>query len=210
MVKAEAGILESDDPQVAREKLVRAVGESCGGDAPWIGEAVGALVGLGDESGERPGDAFAAWRRFLETLAEQRPTVLVFEDLHWADDGLLDLVDDLVDWAGDVPLLVVASARPELLARRPERGGGKPNALTLSLAPLSEHETAQLVHALLERSVLPADVQTEVLARAGGNPLYAEEFARLVAERGAAGGDLPVPDTVQALIAARLDALDPP
>ncbi|HEU5212352.1 MAG TPA: adenylate/guanylate cyclase domain-containing protein [Gaiellaceae bacterium] len=209
MVKAEAGILESDDPRVAREKLVRAVGESCGGDAPWIAEALGALVGLGDESGERPGDAFAAWRRFLETLAEQRPTVLVFEDLHWADDGLLDFVDDLVDWAGDVPLLVVASARPELLARRPEWGGGKPNALTLSLAPLSEQETAQLVHTLLERSVLPADVQAAVLARAGGNPLYAEEFARLVAERGTAAGDLPVPDTVQALIAARLDALDP-
>src|SRR5262249_30348004 len=103
MVKAEAGILESDDPQVAREKLVRAVGESCGGDAPWIAEALGALVGLGDESGERPGDAFAAWRRFLETLAEQRPTVLVFEDLHWADDGLLDFVDDLVGWARDRP-----------------------------------------------------------------------------------------------------------
>ena len=108
-----------------------------------------------------------------------------------------------------MPLLVVASARPELLARRPDWGGGKPNAATLSLAPLSERETAELVHALLERAVLPADVQAAVLARAGGNPLYAEEFARLVAERGSADGDLPVPDTVQALIAARLDALEP-
>ncbi len=139
----------------------------------------------------------------------ERPTVLVFEDLHWADDGLLDFVDGLVDWATDVPLLVVASARPELLARRPGWGGGKPNAVTLSLTPLTDRETAELVHALLERSVLPADVQAAVLARAGGNPLYAEEFARLVAERGAGDGDLPVPDTVQALIAARLDALAP-
>jgi class 3 adenylate cyclase/tetratricopeptide (TPR) repeat protein len=209
MVKAEAGILENDEAEVAREKLARAVGESCGGDAPWIADSLGALIGLGDESSERPSDAFAAWRRFLESLAEERPAVLVFEDLHWADDGLLDFVDDLVDWAGDVPLLVVASARPELLARRPEWGGGKPNAVTLSLAPLSEQETAQLVHTLLARAVLPAEVQAAVLARAGGNPLYAEEFARLVAERGSGDDELPVPDTVQALIAARVDALDP-
>ncbi len=210
MVKAEAGIMETDTPEAARAKLHRTVQECVEGDAVWIEESLGPLVGLADEPGaERRTDATAAWRRFLEGLAEQRPTVLVFEDLHWADEGLLEFVDGLVDWATDVPLLVVASARPELLARRPGWGGGKPNALTLSLAPLTDRETAELVHALLERSVLPADVQAAVLARAGGNPLYAEEFARLVAERGAGGGDLPVPDTVQALIAARLDALDP-
>ena len=135
--------------------------------------------------------------------------MLVFEDLHWADDGLLDFVDSLVDWATDVPLLVVATARPELLARRPHWGGGKTNAATLSLAPLSEAETTELVHAILERSVLPADVQSAVLARAGGNPLYAEEFARMVAERGDVhdGGDFVLPDSVQGLISARLDLL---
>src|SRR6185503_1087146 len=159
---------------------------------------------------DRRAEAFAGWRRFVEGLADERPTVLVFEGLHWADDGLLDFVDGLVDWATDVPLLVVATARPELLARRAHWGGGKPNATTLSLAPLSESETAELVHAVLERAVLPADVQAAVLARAGGNPLYAEEFARLVAERGSDADDLPVPDTVQALIAARLDTLEPP
>src|SRR5262249_7339952 len=138
-----------------------------------------------------------------------RPTVLVFEDLHWADDGLLDFVDTLVDWATDVPLLVVATARPELLARRPHWGGGKSNSVTLSLTPLSETETAELVHAILERSVLPADVQSAVLARAGGNPLYAEEFARMVEERGdlREGGGLDLPESVQGLISARLDAL---
>ena len=210
MVKAEAGILETDTPEAARAKLHRTVSECVEDDAVWVEESLGALVGLADEPGaERRTDAAAAWRRFLEGLAEQRPTVLVFEDLHWADEGLLDFVDGLVDWATDVPLLVVASARPELLARRPGWGGGKPNAVTLSLAPLTDIETAELVHTLLERSVLPADVQAAVLARAGGNPLYAEEFARLVAERGAGGGDLPVPDNVQALIAARLDALEP-
>jgi class 3 adenylate cyclase/tetratricopeptide (TPR) repeat protein len=213
MVKAEAGILENDPPDTAREKLRRVVVESCADpDVAWIAQSLAQLVGLAEEagSGQRAGDAFPAWRRFLEGLAEERPTILVFEDLHWADDGLLDFVDGLVDWATDVPLLVVASARPELLSRRPDWGGGKSNAVTLSLAPLTEQETAELVHALLERAVLPAEVQSAVLARAGGNPLYAEEFARLVAERGSAGGDLPVPDTVQALIAARLDTLDPP
>ena len=86
---------------------------------------------------------FAAWRRYLEGLAEEHPLVLVFEDLHWADDGLLDFVDHLADWAPGVPLLVVGTARPELLDRRPSWGGGKLNATTLSLSPLSTTETAR-------------------------------------------------------------------
>ena len=132
--------------------------------------------------------------------------MLVFEDLHWADDGLLDFVDHLVDWAADVPLLVVGTARPELLGRRPGWGGGKRDASTLSLAPLTDEETASLLGFLLERSVLEAGTQQALLARAGGNPLYAEQFARMLAERG--DGDLPLPETVQGIIAARLDGLD--
>ncbi|MDX6369472.1 MAG: hypothetical protein QOG93_974 [Gaiellaceae bacterium] len=212
MVKAEAGILESDAAPVAESKLRETVARICSeGEIEWLRSMLHALVGIADDvsGGDRRGEAFAAWRRFVEGLAAERPTVLVFEDLHWADDGLLDFVDSLVDWATDVPLLVVATARPELLARRPHWGGGKTNAATLSLAPLSEAETAELVHAILERSVLPAEVQSAVLARAGGNPLYAEEFARMVAERGdlQAGGDLDLPDSVQGLISARLDSL---
>ena len=213
MVKAEAGILESDAAPVAEAKLARdgrarvwRARESSGCDT-----MLHPLVGIADDAsgGDRRGEAFAAWRRFVEGLAAERATVLVFEDLHWADDGLLDFVDSLVDWATDLPLLIVATARPELLARRPHWGGGKTNAATLSLAPLSEAETAELVHAVLERSVLPADVQSAVLARAGGNPLYAEEFARMVAERGDfdEGADLDLPDSVQGLISARLDSL---
>ena len=211
MVKAEAGILESDAADVAEAKLRDVIARVCAHeDVEWIHSILRPLIGVADDgaSSDRRGEAFAGWRRFLEGLADERPSVLVFEDLHWADDGLLDFVDGLVDWASDVPLLVVATARPELLARRAHWGGGKPNAITLSLAPLSEAETAELVHAVLERAVLPADVQVAVLARAGGNPLYAEEFARLVAERGAVnGGELPVPDSLQGLISARLDAL---
>jgi len=211
MLKGEAGILESDPAPVAEAKLREVVARACAAqEVEWLVSMLRPLVGIAEDgsAADRRGEAFAAWRRFLEALADERPTVLVFEDLHWADDGLLDFVDSLADWATDVPLLLVATARPELLARRPHWGGGKSNALTLSLAPLSEGETAELVHTVLERSVLPADVQAAVLARAGGNPLYAEEFARMVAERGAGTGeDLPLPESLQGLIAARLDAL---
>ncbi|MBA2315993.1 MAG: AAA family ATPase, partial [Chloroflexi bacterium] len=211
MVKAQAGILETDAPEEAAAKLGEAVGRlvTDAAEARWVETHLRPLAGLGTDEGggDRRGEAFAAWRRFFEALAEQRPAVLVFEDLHWADDGLLDFVDQLVDWLTDVPVLVVGTARPELLARRPAWSGGKANAATVSLAPLSDEDTARLVHALLERSVLPAEVQAMLLERAGGNPLYAEEFARMVAERG--HDQLELPGSVQGIIAARLDSLDP-
>jgi class 3 adenylate cyclase/tetratricopeptide (TPR) repeat protein len=209
MVKAQAGVLESDSLEQAAAKLRESVATLVSDDADveWLIGHLRPLVGLeadGDSVGRRD-EAFAAWRRFLEALAEERPLVLVFEDLHWADDSLLDFVDYLVDWASGVPLLVVGTARPELLSRRPGWGGGKPNASTLSLSALSNDETARLVHALLDRPVLDAEVQRNLLERAGGNPLYAEEFVRMLEER--ADGDLPLPETVQGLIAARLDGL---
>ena len=153
----------------------------------WATEHLRPLVGLAGEAdvgGDRRPEVFAAWRKFFEALAERRPLVLVFEDLQWADDGLLDFVDHLVEWASGVPLLCVCTARPELLERRPGWGGGKRNATTISLSPLSETETARLIGSLMERSVLPADVQSTLLARAGGNPLYAEEYVRMVHDRG--------------------------
>src|SRR5205823_6307272 len=147
---------------------------------------------------------FAGWRRFFEALAEQRPLVLVFEDLHWAGDELLDFVDELPDWIEDVPLLVLCTARPELLDRRSGWGGGKRNALTISLSPLDSDETARLIAALLDLSVLPAETQTELLSRAGGNPLYTEQFVRMLSERGQLEQ---VPENIQGIIAARLDSL---
>jgi class 3 adenylate cyclase/tetratricopeptide (TPR) repeat protein len=211
MVKAQAGVLETDDTGGTAEKLREAVATLIpdAADAQWVGRHLGPLVGLeADEElgSDRRNEAFAAWRRFLEALAEQRPLVLVFEDLHFADDGLLDFVDYLADWASGVAILVIGTARPELLARRPGWGGGKANAVTLSLAALSDDETARLVHSLLERPLLSAELQQTLLARAGGNPLYAEEFARMLEEREPAAG-LRLPETVQALIAARIDAL---
>jgi class 3 adenylate cyclase/tetratricopeptide (TPR) repeat protein len=202
MVKAQVGVREGDDEAEAASRLADAV------DDPWVESHLRPLVGLpggAEPAGDAREEAFTAWRRFFEGLADERPLVLVFEDLHWADDHLLDFVDHLVDWASGVPLLVVGTARPELLTRRPGWGGGKPDALTVSLSPLSDDDTARLLHELLG-SVLPAETQVELLGRAGGNPLYAEEFVRMLRDRGHAGE---LPETIQGLIAARLDLLDP-
>jgi class 3 adenylate cyclase len=209
IVKAQAGILESDGADEAGAKLAATVHDLVDdGESEWLERHLRPLVGLAGESSqgrEQRAETFAAWRRFFEALAGQGPCVLVFEDLQWADDGLLDFVDELADRVVRVPLLVVCSARPELLERRPGWGGGKRNALTVSLAPLAGEDTARLLSALLERSVLPAEEQTALLQRAGGNPLYAEEYARMIADGAAASVD--VPESLQGVVAARIDAL---
>jgi class 3 adenylate cyclase/tetratricopeptide (TPR) repeat protein len=211
VVKAQAGIHERDTEAEAAEKLRSAVGDALEDekDARWVESHLRPLVGLETETGlggDRRGEAFAAWRRFLEALAEQRPLVLVLEDLHWADDGLLDFVDELVDWLSGVPLLVVCSARPELLERRPGWGGGKLNASTIGLSPLSSEQTALLISHVLDRTLLPAELQQALLQRAEGNPLYAEQFAELYLERGSTD-DPTLPETLQGIVAARLDGL---
>jgi class 3 adenylate cyclase/tetratricopeptide (TPR) repeat protein len=211
IVKAQAGVVEQDPPEDVRTKMHDAVSRvlADSDDANWVESHLLALVGLSgasDLGGDRRGEAFAAWRRFLEALAERRPLVLVFEDLHWADESMLDFVDELVDWVTDVPLLVVATSRPELLERRPGWGGGKLNATTLALSPLSDEQTAFLIGQLVAHPVLEAQSQKDLLERAGGNPLYAEQYADLYLERGSADR-LPIPETLHGLIAARLDAL---
>jgi class 3 adenylate cyclase/tetratricopeptide (TPR) repeat protein len=209
IVKAQAGILESDPAEDAAGKLRLQVETFLpeATEADWVLEHLRPLVGLGaDPATGRREEAFAAWRRFFESMAEQRPLVLVFEDAHWADDDLLDFVDHLVDWTMGVPLLVLCTARPELLERRTGWGGGKRSAVTVSLSPLSEGETDRLVSALLDRRLLPESRRRALLARAGGNPLYAEEYARMLAQQ-ANGDELPLPDSVQGIIAARLDTL---
>jgi DNA-binding SARP family transcriptional activator len=209
MVKSEAGILESDAAEKAgshlQETVRRVIEDSA--DADRIARFLGALIGLGGEepaAGDRRNEMFAAWRRFLEALADERLLVLVFEDVHWADDALLDFVDDLVKQVSGVPLLVIATARPELLERRPGWADGKPSALTMSLPPLSPGDTSQLVAALLERSTVPAETNESLLARIGGNPLYAEQLCRMLVEHGRFAK---LPDSLRSIIAARLDAL---
>jgi class 3 adenylate cyclase/tetratricopeptide (TPR) repeat protein len=204
IVKAQAGINENDPPATVAEKLRESVGQAVEEhERDWIAGHLEPLLGLSDDAALDRQEAFAAWRRYLEGLAERRALVLVFEDLHWADDGLLDFVDHLAEWASGVPLLVLGSARPELLDRRPNWGGGKLNATTLALSPLDDADAARVISAVLERTLLPAETQAALLEQAGGNPLYAEQFARLFIER----GDVSVPENVQGIIAARLDAL---
>jgi class 3 adenylate cyclase/tetratricopeptide (TPR) repeat protein len=207
MVKAHAGIDENDAPEVAAAKLSSSVEALVDEDErDWVFRHLSPLIG--GEARPRGGESDPAWRRYFEGMAEQHPLVMVFEDMHWADEALLDFIDHLVDWATDVPLLVIATARPELLDRRPGWAGGKLNASTVALTPLSDDEAAAIIHGVLETAVLPAETQQALLDRAGGNPLYAEQFASLYRERGSAD-DLPMPETVQGLIAARLDGLQP-
>jgi len=208
IVKQQAGILESDDTATASAKLdsaIAAVGLA-GVDAVWVRRQLAPLVGV-ESSGESGGrnEAFAGWRMFVEALAGERAAVLVVEDLHWADEALLEFLDGLVERVGAVPLLVVCTARPELWERRSGWGGGKANALTISLQPLSEAETRELVGALIDPTLLTVESERELLARADGNPLYAQEYVRMLVERGADATALP--ETVQGIIAARLDAL---
>lgn len=214
VVKAHAGILDTDTVDEARVKLAQMVDDVASGmsDADWVLRHLGVLAGLGSSGvsgGDQRSEAFAAWRRFFEALAERQPLVLVFEDLHWADDGLLDFVEYLANWVGAVPLLVVGTARPELLTRRPGWGGGKPDAVIVSLAPLCEDDMARLIALLSGVAVREAGQQAVLLAHAGGNPLYAEQYVQMLVDHGP-GPDLPVPESVQGIISARLDLLPPP
>ena len=223
IVKSQAGILESDGPHEASDKLAAAIGVIIEDpvERDWLKARLALLVGAsapGVGSVAERSESFAAWRRFLEAVAADRPLVLVFEDVHWAGAALLEFVEYLVDWATGLPFLVVCTTRPELFERHPGWGGGKRDSTTVSLAPLSREETSRLIAAHLPGAELPAETQIALLERAGGNPLYAGEFARMLADRGiverrgqtmqvAAGADIPIPETVQAVIAARLDTL---
>jgi class 3 adenylate cyclase/tetratricopeptide (TPR) repeat protein len=225
IVKAQAGILESDTADVAGAKLHDAVAAVI--DEPserdWFEARLGSLIGTGTAeaaSAVERSESFTAWRRFLEAIATKQPLVLVIEDLHWADEALLDFVEHLADWSSGVPILVVCTARPELYERRPAWGGGKYNSTTAALSPLTTDETARLIGALLSQAVLPVETQAVLLERAGGNPLYAQEFVHMLRDRGvleqrgrvlevARGAEIAVPETIEALIAARLDTLPP-
>ena len=205
IVKAECGILETDAPDEAAGKLERALPPGVE-DRAWLRARLAPLVGAPAEPAKQE-ESFAAWRRFCEVLAAERTTVLVFEDLHWADPALLAFLEHMADWAEGVPLLLLCTARPELDENHPGFGADARNATRINLAPLSDGDTAKLVSALLERAVLPLETQQQLLERAGGNPLFAEEFVRLLTDRDVGNESVEVPESVQALIAARLDTL---
>ena len=219
-VRSIVGVASGDGRDAVAAKLEAAVAtvDARDADRAWLRDRLAPLLGPpseDDAAGAPREELFTAWTRFLEAAASARPAVLVIEDLHWADDAMLEFLDHLVSTAGDVALFVVVTARPELFAAHPAWGGGKANASTISLSPLDESEMRELLGTLLLRSVLPADTQSPLMSRAGGNPLYALEFVHMLEDQDIDPGELSdegvrtisVPESVHALIAARLDSL---
>ena len=212
IVRAQAGILETDDQETISSKLDRTLVEPDPQTRAWIKDRLAPLVGL-ETTTEPPQreEAFSAWRRFLEQLAGAGPTVLVIEDLHWADEAFVSFLEHLAERTAGLPLLVVVTARPELEERHPSWPPGR-HSTVLSLSRLDDVELETLVSQTLPQA--EPQLIDIVLERAGGSPLYAEQLAAMVRERALpiAGGVLDetmIPPSVQALIAARIDALPP-
>ncbi|MDQ3943589.1 MAG: AAA family ATPase [Actinomycetota bacterium] len=206
-VKAVAGIFETDPVPLAQAKLKRRLSALL--PLAWAEEVASHLLlmtGVGAAAaGPDKGALLLAARRFVESLGREQPTVLVFEDLHWADPSLLDLVESLAGRARESPVLLLALARPQLFEARPGWGGGLTSSTLLELHDLSPADSAELVASLLPGITDPAIVDT-LLERGGGNPLFLEELAASLLER--AGEPMAsLPAGVKAIIAARLDAL---
>jgi DNA-binding SARP family transcriptional activator len=205
-VKEAVGLGDADPPDEARSRLTGMLAADAAGER--IAHQVAGIIGL-EEVGAGAEEGFPAVRGFFEHLARLRPLALVFDDVHWGEKTFLDLVEHLADWTRDASILLVCLARPELLDVRPGWGGGKLNATTALLEPLSETESSQLVANLGGGAGLSERDRCRIVAAAEGNPLFAEEMYALVTEAdGEAKGEVPVPATIQALLAARLDRLD--
>ncbi len=219
MVRGRCGLLETDDEPTTRGKI----GETLARHVPdpeerrWIEPALLALLGFGSGGGSE--QLFGAWRTFFERLAASSTVVMVFEDHHYADTGLLDFVDHLLEWSRNVPIYVVTLARPELLEKRPDWGAGKRNFTSIYLEPLPLAAMRELLGGLVPG--LPEAAVRAIIERADGIPLYAVETVRMLLAEGRLApedgvyrpiGDLTtlaVPETLTALIASRLDGLDP-
>ena len=176
-------------------------------DAELVAARLDVALGEGDAGGSTD-DAFWAARKLFEHAARSSSLVLVVDDLHWAEETFLDLVDHVADWSREAPILLLCVARPELLEARPTWGGGKLNATTLFLDALSEGESRLLIAELLVKGRLADDVSERIVAAAEGNPLFVEQMLAMLLEDGADPAPA-VPPTIQALLAARLDRLDP-
>ncbi len=220
IIRRRAGLLETDDETITRAKLKATVAQHVPDpvEQRMIEPALLALLGV-EPSPSGSEQLFAAWRTFFERLAASAPVVLIFEDFHFADIGLLDFIDHLLEWSRNVPIYVLTLARPELIERRPAWGAGKRNFTSLYLDPLSEPAMRELLAGLVPG--LPVSAVKAIVERAGGIPLYAVETVRMLLAEGrlALVGDayqptgdlteLAVPETLTALIASRLDNLAP-
>ncbi|HEY7667759.1 MAG TPA: adenylate/guanylate cyclase domain-containing protein, partial [Actinomycetota bacterium] len=221
MVRMRARIAESDERAESRTKLSATVAEYVADEDErrWIEPRLAHLLGLEEATASERDELFSAWRTFFERIADRGPTVMVFEDLQWADPGLLDFIESMLEWSKDLPIFIVTLARPELADRRPNWGAEQRSFTSLRLEPLSDDAMASLVEGFV-LGLEPADV-ARIVERAEGVPLYAVETVRMLADRGILEvrgdryrlvgdlGTLEIPGTLQALIAARLDALDP-
>ncbi|HEY7940531.1 MAG TPA: adenylate/guanylate cyclase domain-containing protein [Candidatus Limnocylindrales bacterium] len=221
MVRRRCGLAEGDDETTTRDRIRATVAEFVPGeeDRRWVEPSLLTLLGVEPAPAGGRDTLFAAWRIFFERIAERGTTVLLFEDLQWADPGLLDFIEHLLEWARNVPLVVVTLARPELLDRRPDWGADVRNLTRLALEPLSDAAMRQLLAGFVPG--LPDAAVAAILQRADGIPLYAVETVRalvadgrLVAADGAYRpardlGTLAIPETLRSLIASRLDALEP-
>jgi class 3 adenylate cyclase/tetratricopeptide (TPR) repeat protein len=167
--------------------------------------SVSSAVGLADQAIVSREDTFRAARFLLENFAARRPLVVIFDDIHWAEPTFLDLIDHITDWSRGAPILLLCMARPELLDHRPGWGGGKLNATTILLEPLSGEESESLIDCLLSDAALAAEVRERIAAAAEGNPLFVEQMLALIAQNGA--DDVTIPPTIQALLATRLEQL---
>jgi len=221
MVRMRARIAEDEPEADAVAKLAAAVEEHVPdhGEREWVEPLLRHLLGFGERPQVERADLFSAWRLFFERMSDTAPVVLVFEDLHWADTALLDFVEHLLDWSRARPIFVLALTRPELLERRSDFGMHGHSSTRLVLEPLGDAAMDALIDGLVPG--LPDDVRTQIRERADGIPLYAIETVRMLLDRGAlARADdtlhvvgpldrIDVPETLHALIAARLDGLQP-
>jgi class 3 adenylate cyclase/tetratricopeptide (TPR) repeat protein len=222
MIRERSGIAETDDSDTARAKLAATAVEwlTDAEERRWVEPRLAGLLGLEDMPAGQREELFAAWRTFFERIADRDPVILVFKDLHWADTALLEFVEHVLAWSREHPIYVVAMTRPELFERYPAWGGATvKNATTLTLEPLADKPMRELLHGLVPG--LPEDAVSTITQRADGVPLYAVETVRMLIDRGqlVPEGDgyalagpidrLAVPETLQALVAARIDANDP-
>jgi class 3 adenylate cyclase/tetratricopeptide (TPR) repeat protein len=218
MVRERAGIAEGEAPDESRRKLSASLDEflTDTDERRWVEPRLAGLLGLEEMPTGQREELFAAWRTFFERIADQDPVILVFKDLHWADAGLLEFIEHLLTWSRTHPIYVLAMTRPDLLERHPGWGSGVRNATTIALEPLADEPMSELLHGLVPG--LPDEAVAAIVARAEGVPLYAVETVRmlidrrqLVASEGRYALDGPidrlgVPETLHALVAARIDA----
>jgi class 3 adenylate cyclase/tetratricopeptide (TPR) repeat protein len=217
MLTAVAGILDADGPAEIRSKIEALLGAT--NEAAIASERLAEFLGLAGATAS-PEETNWAIRKLFESLAAERPLVAVFDDIHWAEPGLLDLIEHVAEWTRDAPILLVCPARPELKDVRPD-WGGQATATTLLLDPLSQDESDQLIAGLLGRSDAPATVASRVMEAAEGNPLFVEQMVAMLIDDGLVRQDadgwvvtgdlstLTVPPTIAGLLQARLDRLVP-